>query len=110
MPKIKQVEEKPKNLGVKPLMGYLLVEPLEAETKTATGIYLPETMQEKKADQGTVVAVGENIVMPDGRQFVSPVTVGQKVVYKKWGGDEIKFNGKEYKIVKFEDLMAILED
>ena len=110
MPKKVQIVEATKSLGVKPLMGYLLVEPLQAEIKTASGIYLPETMQEKKSDQGTVVAVGENIVLPDGRQFTSPVTVGQKVVYKKWGGDEVKVNGKELKIVKFEDLMAILED
>lgn len=109
-PKKETVEQKPKSLGVKPLMGYLLVEPFGAETQTASGIYLPETLQEKKSDQGTVVAVGEDMYLPDGKVFRSPVSVGQKVVYKKWGGDEIKLNGVEYKIVKFEDLMAILED
>lgn len=103
------VEVKPKSLGIKPLMGYLLVEPLGAETQTATGIYLPESAQEKPA-QGSVVAVGDDMYLPDGKVFRSPVQVGQKVVYKKWGGDEIKVKGKEYKIVKFEDLMAILED
>ena len=114
MPKVKvqtkvNIETKPKGLGIKPLMGYLLVEPLEAETQTASGIYLPETAQEKPA-QGKVVAVGDDIFLPDGKWISSPVKVGEKVVYKKWGGDEIKVSGKEYKLVKFEDLMAILED
>lgn len=111
MPRTKQVvSQKPKSLGIKPLMGYLLVEPLGAETQTAAGIYLPESAQEKKSDQGIVVAIGEDLYLPDGKVFRAPVSVGQKVVYKKWGGDEIKFSGKEYKLVKFEDLMAILED
>ncbi len=98
-----------KSIGIRPLMGYLLVEPLAPETRTAAGIYLPETAQEKPAE-GTVVAIGDDMYLPDGKVFRSPVQVGQKVVYKKWGGDEIKVHGKEYKIVKFEDLMAILED
>lgn len=110
MPKIKSVtSDKVKTLGIRPLMGYLLVEPLGPETKTASGIYLPESAQEKPAE-GMVVAIGEDIFLPDGKVFHSPVSVGQKVVYKKWGGDEIKVYGKEYKLVKFEDLMAILED
>jgi chaperonin GroES len=99
-----------KTLGVKPLMGYILVEPLGAETQTVSGIYLPESAQEKKSDQGMVVAVGDDIFMPDGKSFHSPVQVGEKVIYKKWGGDEVKVAGMEYKLVKFEDLMAILEE
>lgn len=99
----------PKSLGIKPLRGYLLVEPFEAETQTASGIYLPETAQEKPA-QGIVITVGDDMYLPDGKIYRSPVSAGQKVVYKKWGGDEIKVHGKEYKLVKFEDLMAILED
>ena len=110
MPKTKSAtQDQVKALGLKPLMGYLLVEPLSAQTQTASGIYLPESAQEKPAE-GTVVAIGEDIFLPDGKVFHSPVSVGQKVVYKKWGGDEIKVHGKEYKLVKFEDLMAILED
>ncbi len=89
-------------------MGYVLVEPDEAENKTASGLYLPETAQEKPA-QGKVVAVGDDMVLENGRVVKSPVQNGDKVVYKKWGGDEIKHEGKEYKLVKFDDLMAILE-
>lgn len=89
-------------------MGYVLVEPQEADTKTASGIILPESAQEKPA-QGTVIAVGEDLVLEGGKVMRCPVKKGDKVVYKKWGGDEIKLAGKELKLVKFNDLMAILE-
>ena len=95
-------------VSIKPLMGYCLVEPSEAETKTASGIYLPEGAQEKPA-QGVVLACGDDMVMENGKVVKCPVKNGDKVVYKKWGGDEIKLGGKELKLVKFDDLMAILE-
>lgn len=96
-------------ISVKPLMGYVLVQPDQAQEKTAGGIYLPESAQEKPA-QGVVLAFGEDIVLDSGKSIKSPVKVGDKVVYKKWGGDEIKIEGKELKLVKFDDLMAILEN
>lgn len=99
--------EKPK-LSLKPLMGYIVVEPLKAESKTASGLYLPETAQEQPPAQGVVISVGDPMFF-DGKEIIPPVRVGQRVVYKKWGGDEIKLNGVEYKLVKFEDLMAIIE-
>ena len=102
----KKTEEKKKS--VKPLMGYVLVEPSSAETTTISGIYLPESAQEKPA-QGTVVALGDPLFI-DGREILPPVKMGDKVVFKKWGGDEIKVSGVEYKLVKYEDLMAIIED
>lgn len=89
-------------------MGYVLVEPSGADTKTASGIILPESAQEKPA-QGTVVAVGDEMVLENGKTVKCPVKIGDTVVYKKWGGDEIKVGGIEYKLVKFDDLMAILE-
>lgn len=98
-----------KKINLRPLMGYLIVEPVEPETKTASGIVLPETAQERPT-QARVVAVGEDIVFDNGKVIKSPVKIGDVVVYKKWGGDEIKINGVEYKIVKFEDLMAVMEE
>lgn len=97
-----------KKVSVRPLMGYVLVEPSAAETKTASGLYLPDSAQEKPA-QGTVVAVGDVVVLESGKVIGAPVKIGDKVIYKKWGGDEIKLNGIEYKIVKFDDLMAVIE-
>lgn len=105
MPKVKNTASK---VSIKPLMGYVLVEPSEAETKTSSGIILPESAQEKPA-QGTVVSCGDEMVLEGGKVLKCPVKVGDKVVYKKWGGDEIKVMGVEYKLVKFDDLMAILE-
>ena len=93
---------------MKPLMGYCLVEPSGSESQTASGIYLPESAQEKPA-QGVVLACGDEMVLENGKVVKCPVKVGEKVVYKKWGGDEIKVDGKELKLVKFDDLMAILE-
>ena len=95
-------------VNLRPLMGYVLVEPSAAESKTVSGLYLPETAQEKPA-QGTVVAVGAEMVLENGKVMSAPVKIGDKVIYKKWGGDEIKVGGIEYKLVKFDDLMAILE-
>ncbi len=95
-------------VSIKPLMGYVLVEPFEAESKTASGIILPESAQEKPA-QGTVISVGDDMVLENGKVLKASVKPGDKVVYKKWGGDEIKVDGKELKLVKFDDLMAILE-
>ena len=89
-------------------MGYVLVRPSEAESKTASGIILPESAQEKPA-QGTVIACGDEMIFENGKVLKCPVKEKDKVVYKKWGGDEIKIDGIEYKLVKFDDLMAILE-
>jgi chaperonin GroES len=98
-----------KKVNLRPLMGYVLIEPSEVETRTASGLYLPETAQEKPAGQGTVVAIGADFILENGKVIGAPVNIGDKVIYKKWGGDEIKLGGIEYKLVKFDDLMAIME-
>ncbi|MBI2338205.1 co-chaperone GroES [Candidatus Daviesbacteria bacterium] len=108
MPKARKESRIKNQESIKPLMGYVLVQPSEAETRTASGIILPESAQEKPA-QGKVVACGDEMVMENGKSVKCPVKVGDKVVYKKWGGDEIKVDGRELKLVKFDDLMAILE-
>ncbi len=94
---------------IKPLAGYVLVEPAESEEKTASGIILPESAQEKPA-MGTVLSVGAEMVLETGKRLQAPVEPGDKVYYKKWGGDEIKYGGKELKLVKFDDLMALVEE
>lgn len=94
--------------SVKPLSGYILVEPVAAETTTSSGIILPESAQEKPA-LGTVIAVGDNLTLENGKTINSPVKVGDRVFYKKWGGDEIKMDGRELKLVRFDDLMAKVE-
>ena len=74
---------------IKPLFDNILIRPLEAEAKTASGIILPDTAQEKP-QMGQVVAVGPGKVTPKGEKEPIVVKVGQKVMYKKWGGNEVK--------------------
>lgn len=93
-------------LNLKPTAGHLLLEPSVAETKTTSGIYLPDNVGEKP-QIGTIIAVGEDEVTDSGALKRSPARVGDKVVYKKWGGNEIKIDGKEYMFVKFDDILAI---
>lgn len=104
----KDTVEKTTAKTLKPLAGYVLIKPQDAETKTSSGIILPESAQEKPAT-GTVLAIGDEMILENGKTIKSPVKVNDIVYFKKWGGDEIKLEGKELKLVKFDDLMAILE-
>lgn len=97
------------NLNLKPTSGYLLIEPLEKEVKTSSGIYLPETTGEKP-QMGKVVAVGSSVkcdCKTGSCGMESPAKVGETVLYKKWGGNEVKIENKEYLFVKFEDVLAV---
>ncbi|MEK7112238.1 MAG: co-chaperone GroES [Patescibacteria group bacterium] len=93
-------------LNLKPAAGYLLIEPTQAETKTASGIYLPDSAGEKP-QKGKVLAVGADEITDSGAKKTSPAKVGDIVIYKKWGGNEVKMDGKEYLFAKFEDVLAI---
>lgn len=94
-------------LNIKPTAGYVLIEPLGAETKTASGIYLPDNASEKP-QKGKIIAFGSSI-FDDGHEIKSPVKLGDIVYYKKWGGNEVKIEGKECLFVKFEDILAVEE-
>jgi chaperonin GroES len=99
---------KRKKLNLTPTAGYLIVEPLEAKDKTASGIYLPESAEEKP-QKGKVVAVGADEVTDSGTKRKSPAKVGDEVIYKKWGGSEVKIDGVEYLFSKFEDILAVVK-
>src|SRR5260221_10201922 len=91
-----------------PSAGYILIEPQEIETKTASGLYLPETATAEKPQKGKVLAIGEDQILENGNSRKSPVKIGETVIYKKWGANEIKEEGKEYLFVKFEDVLAVI--
>lgn len=93
---------------IKPLHDYVLVEPVEEETKTDAGIYLPETAKEKPTI-GKVRAVGPGKTDKSGKRIKMSVKKGDKVYYKKWGGSEIKVKGKEWLIVEEKDILAIIK-
>ena len=92
-----------------PTAGYILIEPQEVQTKTASGLYLPETANAEKPQKGKVLAVGDEEVLVDGLKKQSPAKIGDIVIYKKWGANEVKENDKEYLFVKFEDVLAIVK-
>lgn len=87
---------------IKPLADRVLVEPKEAETKTASGLYIPDTAKEKP-QEGKVIAVG-----PGKKDEPMEVKVGDEVIYGKYAGTEVTVEGKKYLIVKQSDILAIL--
>ncbi|WP_129715274.1 co-chaperone GroES [Pedobacter sp. SYP-B3415] len=89
-------------INIKPIGDRVVVEAAPAEEKTASGIYIPDTAKEKP-QQGTVVAVG-----PGKKDEPTTVQVGDQVIYGKYGGTEITYEGKEYLIMREGDLYAIL--
>jgi chaperonin GroES len=93
--------------NITPLFDNVLVKPIKAETSTASGIILPESAKEKP-QIAEVVAVGTGIVDQNGKLIPMIVKVGQKVMYSKWGGNEVKVGHEEWKLVKQSDILAIV--
>lgn len=94
-------------MKVRPLGDRVLVEPIVAESKTASGIIIPDTAKEKP-QEGKVVAVGSGKMVND-KLVPLEVKIGDKVMFSKYGGDEIKVDGKELKILTESDILAIIE-
>lgn len=94
--------------NIKPLFDNVLVKPLEAQEKTASGIILPDSAKEKP-QIGLVMAVGEGHTNPEGKILPMKVKVGQKVMYKKWGGNEVKVGNEEWTIIEQKDILAIIQ-
>jgi len=92
---------------IKPAQGYLLIEPMGANEKTASGIYLPDSASEKP-QQGKILAVGMDEITESGAKRQAPAKKGDVVIYKKWGGNEVKLDGTEYLFAKFEDILAVV--
>jgi len=93
---------------IKPTSGYVLIEPEEAAKQTSSGIYLPDNATGDKPQQGSILAAGPDEITEKGASRKSPAKVGDKVIYKKWGGNEVKIENKEYLFVKFEDILAVV--
>lgn len=93
---------------ITPLFDNVLIKPLEAEQKLPSGIVLPDTVKERP-QIGEVMAVGPGSTDDHGNKVVMVIKVGQKVMYKKWGGNEVKVEGKEWTIVEQKDVLAIVE-
>lgn len=95
--------------NINPAPGYVFVEPAKQEKKTSSGLYLPDSHSEKP-QYGTVLAVGEKLVNDRGVEVSAPVKVGETVIYKKWGGNEYQVGDTEYQFLRFDDILAVIND
>lgn len=94
--------------NITPLFDNVLIKPLKAENKTAGGIYLPDNAKEKP-QVGEIMAIGDGTVDENGKKIPMVVKVGQKVMFTKWGGNEVKVENEEWKLVKQSDILAIVK-
>jgi chaperonin GroES len=92
---------------IKPLADRILIEPAEAETKTQSGLFIPDNAKEKPM-QGKIVAMGPGRKNDKGELIQPEVKVGDRVLYGKYSGTEVMVDGKEYLIVKESDIFAVL--
>jgi chaperonin GroES len=97
-----------KTQTVTPLFDNVLIKPSAGETKTPGGILLPESAKEKP-QMGTVMAMGPGALDKDGNLVKMLVKVGDKVLYKKWGGNEVKMGTEEWLIVEQKDILATVK-
>jgi chaperonin GroES len=92
---------------LKPLGDRVVIEVIETEEKTASGIVLPDTAKEKP-QEGKVVAVGKGRVLDSGERVAPEVEVGDRIIFSKYAGTEVKYDGKEYLILRESDILAVI--
>ena len=96
-------------MQIKPLSDHILIEPIKEEEKSKGGIFLPDTASKEKSEQGKVIAVGPGKKTEDGKIMMMSVKPGDKVLFSKYGPNEIKVDGKEYLIATESEILAIIE-
>src|SRR6476659_4959970 len=92
---------------LKPLGDRVVIELVQAEEKTASGIVLPDTAKEKP-QEGKVVAVGTGRVLENGERVALEVSVGDRIIFSKYSGTEVKYGGTEYLVLRENDILAII--
>jgi chaperonin GroES len=95
-------------MDIRPLHDRIIVERLEEETKTAGGIIIPDTAKEKP-QQGKVIAVGKGKKTEDGKLLPLDVKVGDRILFGKYAGTEIKLDGKEFLMMREDDVLGVIE-
>ena len=96
-------------MKLKPISDYIIVEPRKEEQKTKSGIVLPDTVEKEKPQEGVVVAAGPGRMQDNGKRAAMQVKAGDKVLFSKYGPIEVKVDGKEYFVIKEEDILAIIK-
>jgi chaperonin GroES len=95
-------------MKVRPLYDRILIKRLDEESKTAGGLFIPDTAKEKP-QEGMVVAVGSGKIQEDGKLRKLDVKAGDKILFSKYSGNDIKIDGVDHLILKEDDILAILE-
>ena len=95
--------------NIKPLSNHVFIEPVEEDKTTESGIVIPDTADKEKPMKGKVIAVGEGKRDENGKLIPMSVKVGDVVLFKKYGPDEIEVDGKEYLVGDEDDILAIIE-
>jgi chaperonin GroES len=95
-------------MKVTPLHDRIVVERVESEEKTAGGIIIPDTAKEKP-QEGKVIAVGPGRLDKDGKRVAPDIKAGDRVLFTKWAGTELKLDGQEYMIMKEDDILGVIE-
>jgi chaperonin GroES len=96
-------------MNIKPLSDHILIEPIKGEEKTSGGIFLPETAEKEKSEQGKIIAIGDGKKTDDGKIIPLSVKPGDRVLFSKYGPSEVKIDNKEYLIATESDILAIIE-
>ncbi|MCK6526353.1 co-chaperone GroES [Myxococcota bacterium] len=96
-------------MKVRPLQDRVLIKRVEGEAKSAGGIIIPDTAKEKPAE-GVIVAVGTGKILEDGKVAAPQVKEGQRVLFSKYAGTEVKLGGEEHLLIREEDILGIVEN
>lgn len=96
-------------MNIKPLSDHILIEPIKQEEKTKAGIFLPETANKEKSEEGKIIAIGPGRITDDGKIIPMAVKPGDRVLFSKYSPNEIKVDNKEYLIASESDILAIIE-
>ncbi len=95
-------------MAIRPLDDRIVVKALEAEEKTSGGILLPDSAKEKP-QRGIVVAVGDGARSGDGERVALTLSVGDEIIYGKYAGNEVQWNGEDYKILRESEVLALID-
>ncbi len=112
MKKPEKTAKKTSGFKLRPLADRVVVEPIsefEREGQSASGIIIPDTVNKEKSEEGKVVAVGEGRLDDKGQRLPMSVAVGDRVLFAKYGPDEVKVNGREYYIMSESHILAVID-
>ncbi|MCW8859164.1 MAG: co-chaperone GroES [Deltaproteobacteria bacterium] len=96
-------------MNIRPLQDRIIVERVEEETTTAGGIIIPDTVSKEKPQEGKVIAAGKGKVTPEGKVLPLDVKKGDRVLFGKYAGSEIKIDGVEYLIMREDDILGVVQ-